>query len=576
MTKTFTLRTLGLATAVVLAAGSVWYVGRGPERAPSASLGAALVCSVRSEPRTFNRYVARDTTSVLVSELTQAKLVRINRDDDQVEPWLAEGWTEDADGLTYTLTLRDAVTFSDGAPFTSADVLFAFEAVYDERVGSPLADALRVGGRPLEVSAPDARTVVVRFPAPFSPGLRLLDNLPILPKDRLGEALAQGTLRDAWGLATPPEEITGLGPFVLEEYLAGQRLVFARNPRYWRRDEDGAVLPYLDRLTVEIVRDQNAEILRLETGQIDFTTTPVRAEDYARLNRAARDGELQLFDLGVGLDSDFLWFNLQPEAKADDPRRTWLQSDELRRAISQAVDRQVFADTVYLGLADPVYGPVTPGNRTWFAHDVPKHRYDPARARALLAGLGLEDSDQDGILEDAADAPVRFSLLTQRGSTARERAAAVLQEDLRQVGILADVVPLEFGALIDRITRGDYDAAYFGFVASDTDPAVNLDFWLSRAAFHIWNPGQAVPATAWERQIDELMRQQIAAEDPLERKRLFDEVQSVLARYVPVIHFAAPRVFIAASTRVANVRPALLEPHLLWNADELAVGSSTE
>ena len=66
----------------------------------------------------------------------------------------------------------------------------------------------------------------------------------------------------ALALATPPDEMTGLGPFVLEEYLAGQRLVFARNPHYWRRDEDGVVLPYLDRLTVEIVRDQNAEILR--------------------------------------------------------------------------------------------------------------------------------------------------------------------------------------------------------------------------------------------------------------------------------------------------------------------------
>ena len=240
------------------------------------------------------------------------------------------------------------------------------------------------------------------------------------------------------------------------------------------------------------------------------------------------------------------------------------------------MDRQAFADTVYLGLADPVYGPVTPGNRTWFASDVPKHEYDPALARAVLAGLGLEDRNKDGILEDAGDAPVRFALLTQRGNTVRERAAAVLQADLRQVGILVDVVRLEFGALIDRITRGDYDAAYFGFLASDTDPAVNLDFWLSSAAFHVWNPGQHQPATPWEQQIDELMRRQIAAKDLAERKRLFDEVQHIFAQHVPVIHFAAPRVSIATSTRVANVTPALLQPHVLWNADELAVRSSDE
>ena len=189
--------------------------------------------------------------------------------------------------------------------FTSADVLFSFEAVYDTRVGSALADALRVGGQPLEVSAPDAKTVVVRFPVRFSPGLRLLDNLPILPKHRLEAALAQGTLRDAWGLTTPPEEMAGLGPFVLQDYVPGQRLVFSRNPRYWRRDEGRVTLPYLDRLTIVIVPDQNAEILRLETGQIDFTSTEVRAEDYARLRRAAQAGRLQLADLGVGLDADF-------------------------------------------------------------------------------------------------------------------------------------------------------------------------------------------------------------------------------------------------------------------------------
>ena len=145
----------------------------------------AAVGTIRDEPQTFNRLAARDSISVLMTQLTQAGLVRINRTEDVVEPWLAESWSSDDDGRTHTLTLRDGLTFSDGQPFTSADVLFSFEALYDQRLGSALADSMRIDGRPIGVEAPDATTVVVRFPVPYSPGLRLLDSLPMLPRHLL-------------------------------------------------------------------------------------------------------------------------------------------------------------------------------------------------------------------------------------------------------------------------------------------------------------------------------------------------------------------------------------------------------
>ena len=529
------------------------------------------VGTIRDEPQTFNRLAARDNISVLMTQLTQAGLVRINRTEDVVEPWLAESWSSDDDGRTHTLTLREGMTFSDGEPFTSADVLFSFEALYDERLGSALADSLRIDGRPIGVEAPDATTVVVRFPVPYSPGLRLLDSLPMLPRHLLEPALRAGTFRDAWGLSTPPAEMAGLGPFVLESYQPGQRLVFARNTRYWRTDEAGVQLPYLDRITLEIVSDQNAEMLRLETGEVDFISSGIRAEDVGNLSRAADAGQVQLFHLGVGLDADFLAFNLQPSAMADDPRRAWLQSLDWRLAVSHAVDRAAFADTIYLGLAEPIFGPITPGNRTWFQPDLPVFDYDLRRAHALLEGLGLADRDGDGLREDRGGRPVRFTLLTQQGNTIRERAAQVLQADLQQVGIGVDIVPLEFGALIDRIVSMNFDAVYFGFLVSDTDPAANLDFWLSSAAFHFWNPSQPTPATDWERRIDELFGQQLTRSDIDERRRLFDEIQTLFAENQPILYFAAPRFSLATSARLANVEPSLLVPYVLWNADTLAV-----
>ena len=535
--------------------------------------GGSLVASLGSEPRTFNRLMVRDRASRAVTKLMHAPLVRINSADDRVQPWLAKRWSRSDDGLTYTLELRDDVRFSDGAPFTSADVVFTLQAVYDPRVGSPLADAMRIDGAPLAVTAPDAHTVVVRLPAPYGPGLRILAELPMLPAHILSEPLAAGTLAEVWDVTAAPEALVGLGPFVLERYLPGERLTFVRNPHFWRSDDDGTVLPYLDALTLEIVPDQNTEFLRLDAGQLDFTQSEVRAEDYAALRRAADAGRIRLTDLGVGLDADFLFFNLKPDALADDPRQAWLQADEFRRAISQAVDRVTFADTVYLGLGEPIYGPITPGNHRWHNPDAAHYPYDPAAARVRLARLGLSDAAGDGRLSDADGHPVRFTLLTHRGHTARERAAAVLQEDLRRVGIEVDVVPLELGALVERVSTMTFEAAYFGFRASDTDPAVNLDLWLSSAAFHFWNPSQPEPGTAWEARIDELMLQQMAAASDAERAELFDEVQAIFGEHVPAIYFAAPRVFIATSSRVRNAQPALLEPHLLWNADSLAVAA---
>ena len=151
------------------------------------------------------------------------------------------------------MKLRPNVTFSDGHTFTSDDVLFSFEAVYDHRVGSALADSLSVGGKQLKVTAPDPLTVVVTFPAAFAPGVRILDNLPVLPRHKLGECAEERHLCASVGAVHAPGQLAGLGPFVVTEYAPGQRLVFSRNSRYWRKDAKGGALPYLDRVIVEII-----------------------------------------------------------------------------------------------------------------------------------------------------------------------------------------------------------------------------------------------------------------------------------------------------------------------------------
>jgi peptide/nickel transport system substrate-binding protein len=539
--------------------------------AGTAGRGGELVISVRTEPRSFNRLMTRDTPSDLVATLTQARLVRVNHVTQEVEPWLAESWARSDDGLRYTVKLRPNVTFSDGHPFTADDVLFTFEALYDEKTGAALADSLQIGGRKLSLAAPDPLTVVVTFPAPFGPGVRLLDNVPILPRHKLGSALAQGALAAAWGMSTPAADIVGLGPFIVTQYTPGQRLAFARNPHYWRKDAAGASLPYLDRVTMEIAPNQDSELLQLESGQIDTTSSEARPEDYASLKRAADANRLQLLDLGVGFEPDSFWFNLKPGALGTDPRAQWLQSEALRKAISLAVDRKLYADTVFLGAAVPVYGPITPANKQWYASDLAPIPHDMKRAQELLASVGLKDRNGDGLLEDEGGRPARFTILTQKGQTALERGAAVIRDALRPLGLVADVAPIDGNALIQRFLAAKYEAVIFHVGMTDTDPAVNPDFWFSSGTAHFWNISQKSAATDWERQIDSLMTRQISSNDQAERKRLFDQVQKIFAEHEPVIYFAAARIYVAASPRVTNLMPGVLRPQLLWAPDTLKV-----
>jgi peptide/nickel transport system substrate-binding protein len=577
-----TLLTLLLIGAI---AGTAWFLWRDLQGPPPRSgggpgsgttsvaptRGGRLVVTARAEPRSFNRLVAQQYMTEAFSQLTLAKLVRVNRTTRELEPWLAERWEAGADGRTFTLTLRQGVTWSDGVAFSADDVLFTAQAVYDARVHSVLAGSLQVNGQPLAFEAVDPRTVRITYPAPFGPGLRLLDNFWVLPKHKLAAALEAGTMAQAWSAATPPGDLVSLGPFLLRSYEPGQRLVFGRNDRYWRRAADGAALPYLDEVVMEVVPDQGVELVRLQAGQSDMMQQPLRAEDLSALKPQVDAGTAQLVELGVSTDPDAFFLNLREGYWTKDPRRGWITKTALRQAISHAVDREAFAESVFLGAGVPLWGPVTPGNTDWFSPNVPRYPYSQDQAKTLLASIGLTNRDGDAWLEDEAGNDARFSVLTSRGNQVMEREAAFVRDALQQVGVALDIVPLEANTLVDRMLKGNFEAILFGYNQTDLDPALNRDFWLSSGAAHLWNMAQASPATAWEREIDDLIGQQAATTDAAERRRLFAEVQRVFGEQVPALYFVAPRLYMGVSTRTHNLAPSVLRPQLLWAADSIAM-----
>ncbi len=543
-----------------------WYQGRGPV---STADGFHLVITQRTEPASFNRIAVPQFGAELISRLTNGYLIRVDRPTGDIQPSLASSWNLADDGMTYTMTLREAA-FSDGTPFTSADVVFTFRALYDPKVASAIASGMMIADQPIVVRALDERTIVMKFPAAYGPGLSILDALPIIPKHKLEGALTAGTFAAAWGTTAPLTDFAGLGPFTISERVAGQHVTLAKNPRFWQKDAAGHQLPYLDSVKIDYVPEQNAEMLRLEAGTTDLITDQIRPEDVAVLERAKAAGKIQLADAGVTVDPVGLWFNLVPNA-APAKGRAWLQSEELRHAISLAVDRQKVVDTVYLGAAEVIYNPVTRGHGRWFAPDLPHAAHDPARAKALLESVGLKDRNGDGLVDDASGKTARLSVITRKGNTLLERTMANVQEQLRAIGLTFDIVSLERDALLSQFGKGEYDTIYYGAPFSSTDPTVNADLWLSSGAFHFWNPQQTTPATSWEKEIDGLMQQVATTTDMTARVAAFRKVQEVFNAHEPMVFFAAPKVTIAMSARVTGASPAALQPQVLWKPETLSV-----
>jgi peptide/nickel transport system substrate-binding protein len=543
--------------------------------------GGRLVISLRAEPKTLNPLTAVDAPSREVIGAMQADLVHINRATQLTEPALAKSWKISADGLQYTLTLRQGLRFSDGHPLDADDVLFTFRVYLDENIHTTQRDQLIVGGKPITVRKVDAQTLVFQFAKPDGVEERLFDGLAILPRHLLEKPYQEGKLSQLWTPSTPPNEWAGLGPFRLKEYVAGQKLVLERNPYYWKTDTKGNRLPYLDELDFLFVPSADAQVLRFQSGETDLITR-LSAENFSVLSRQRRT--YTMADAGPGLEYNFLFFNLNDlgeKSSADLTRKQkWFHDVKFRQAISATVDRDAIVRLVYQGRGAALWGPVTPGNRRWLNSAIPHPARSLDNARELLKQAGFSWSsapNDEPTLVDSEGKPVEFSILTSSSNADRTKMATLIQDDLKQLGMHVQVVPLEFRSLIDRVTQTkEYDACLLGLVSFDTDPNPDLNVWLSSGGTHLWNPSQSHPATTWEAEIDRLMEQQLVTPGYDQRKKLYDRVQEILAENQPMIFLASPDILVGAKNSIGNIHPAVLEPYVLWNVEQLYFRNGAE
>ncbi len=470
--------------------------------------------------------LSTDAASHAVSNLVFNGLLRYDGEYNLVAD-LAESWEVSPDGLQLTFRLRRGVRFHDGVECTARDVRFTWDVTMDPAT----LTAYRGNFEPVEsVEVLDDYTLRVTYREPFSPALGTWD-AHVLPRH-----LLEGSDINASPLGRSP---VGTGPFRFRDWSTGQRIALERSPAYFRTDEaTGAALPYLGGYVWRVIPDQAVQFNELLAGNVDRmslkplqwtrqTDTAAFAKRYRRYSHLANA-------------YTYLGYNL---------RRPLFQDVRVRRALTHAIDKEEIVRGVLLGLGVPAEGPYKPG--TW-AHtpDVPRYPHDPARAAELLAEAGWADRDGDGVL-DRDGKPFRFTVLTNQGNDQRKRAAEIIQQRLKAVGIEMEIRILEWAAFVNDFVRpGNFDAVLLGWtVVPDPD------------LYDVWHSSRAAPGglnhTGYaSAQVDDLLVSARRTFDRAERRRLYVRVQEILAEEQPYTFLYFPEALVALSARVRGVEPA--------------------
>lgn len=509
--------------------------------------GGELRLCLRSEPKTFNPLLVADDASETIRYLTGGVLVRVNRQTQAVEPELATSWKISKDGRSITFTLRDKMRFSDGTPFSAEDVAQTVKQMMDPALHSPTGDAFRSGAGQVDTRVLAPNRVMITFPAPVAGLDRLFDQVAIM------------------SARSPKKEMAVLGPFYVAEHKPGSYVLLKRNPNYWRKDASGRALPYLDSVRLDIQSNRDIEALRFRRGEIHLINS-IDAEYYDRLSQAT---PAALHDAGPSLDTEQLWFNQVKTAPIPVYKRAWFRSQAFRKAVSEAINRDDLARVVFGSHARPAFGPVSPANKVWFNAKLPAPAYVPAVAMRRLQQDGFRM--QNGTLRDRDGHAVEFSIVTNSGNKYRERLATMIQQDLSKIGMKVNVVTLDFPSLIERFTQSfNYEACLLGMVNMDLDPNGQMNVWLSSGENHQWNPRQAAPETAWEAELDRLMKAQASTVDARQRKAYFDRVQEIVVEQAPFIYLVNKNALAAVSPELQGAAPVALRPQTYWNIERLS------
>jgi len=545
--------------------------------------GGTLYSSTIGEgPKTFNPWNAKENTSGEMGALMFDGLVTTDAYTGEVIPLMAESIEVDKSGTVYTIKLRDGLKWSDGRPITAEDVTFTWNTIIAEGYGDTSArDNALIDGKMPEVRAVDDLTVKFITPKPFAPFLRMLSQ-SIAPKHVFEPVIKKGkaAFNSFYGVTTPPEDFVTSGMFRLEKYIPAQRVVFRRNPNYYKKDAQGQTLPYLDKYIFFIVGDINNQVLKFESGQLDVLA--LAGSSVARFKELEKHSDYKIYNLGPDTGTLFISFNLNRRKNEDgkyyvDPvKQAWFNDKNFRKAVNLSIDRVGIVMNILRGVGAPLYtaeslcsiflnGDLKDGE--------PKNI---EKAKTLLEEAGFS-RDKSGLLFDKEGNQVEFSLTTNAGNTEREAVGVMIKQDLEELGMKVNFKPIEFNVLVGKLSDSyDWEAVIMGLTGSPLEPHIGRNVWSSTGALHMFNQrkGKDLEAKAdlrnWEDELDEIYEKAAATLDFEKRKEYYDRYQEIVYEYNPFIYISSGLRVYAIRDRFGNLNPTPLGGPL-HNLEEIYV-----
>lgn len=420
---------LGCVTAAAIGTALLAASCSAPQSGENDDGGSAtdIAIGVANEPDTLNPILgyAPDGSSKIFDGL-------VSYDADlNLEPALARKLPKSSDGgKTYTYELRDDVTFHDGKPLTSSDVAFTYRTVLDDDVNSANASDFEAID---SIDTPDKHTVVFHLKYPYAPFPKRT-TLGIVPKHELAD---KGDIESADFNRDP----VGTGPYEVDEWRSGDRLVLRANKDYW----DGE--PAVKRVTISFIPDDDTRSARLSSGDLDGAALPPKLARTFE-NDSGDDGDQDLHMLTRDT-ADYRGIVM--------PMNNPVTSDRtVRQAMNIGTDRKGMVKGLLLGHGEPAYGPLPPSD-PWYDKDIAQS-YDPKRAKQLLEQAGwTTNSDDDTRSKDGT--PAKFTLMYPAGDNLRKSLAITFSDQMKKLDITVDVQGLDWDAITPRM---DEDALVYG------------------------------------------------------------------------------------------------------------------
>jgi peptide/nickel transport system substrate-binding protein len=408
--------------------------------------GGTLTFGTFTDIVDLNPFMINDTSSSEVSQFIYTNLYDVNNKGEiVVSPWslAKEAPKVSADGLTYTAKIRTDAKWSNGDPITIDDVVFTFKTYATEEVGSPFYSAF---AQVADVKAEGNDTMHIILKGVDSRFIYSLNGQ--IAHKKSFEGLKPEEIQTAKSGKDPASTITS-GPYLWKEWVEKQHITLEKSPNYWGQK------PHIDKIVHKIYADQNTEVQALIKGEIDFmSTVPV-----AQLPAIEGAAGIKIYE-EAGPVYDYVAFNF----KADNWPNGFVPftGAKTRQAISHAINRQGMVDSVLKGHGSLLNGPFLPGGWADSPEVTAKWEYDVAKAKKLLEEDGWK-AGADGIL--AKDGKkFEFELMTNAGNKRRESYAAIIQQNLAEVGIKVNIKTLDFSAMIpDHVNPGKFQALLLGW-----------------------------------------------------------------------------------------------------------------